>query len=109
MNAGRTTNASYQILTTKTVAKNTVTYSATVNFAANETKNIALTGTLPSGYAVTDVAGIIAQNTGDGNVVFVTISQPTAATSMGVTCRNFSSSAANNCTVSVTYRLIKGL
>lgn len=109
VNAGRTTNASYQILTTKTVAKNTVTYSATVNFAANETKNIALTGTLQSGYAVTDVAGIIAQNTGDGNVVFVTISQPNTATSMGVTCRNFSSSAVNNCTVSVTYRLIKGL
>lgn len=109
VNAGRTTNASYQILTTKTVAKNTVTYSATVNFAANETKNITLTGTLPSGYAVTDVAGIIAQNTGDGNVVFVTISQPNTATSMGVTCRNFSSAAANNCTVSVTYRLIKGL
>jgi len=109
VNAGRTTNASYQILTTKTVAKNTVTYSATVNFAANETKNITLTGTLPSGYAVTDVAGIIAQNTGDGNVVFVTISQPNTATSMGVACRNFSSAAANNCTVSVTYRLIKGL
>ncbi len=109
VNAGRTTNASYQILTTKTVAKNTVTYSATVNFAANETKNIALTGTLPSGYAVTDVAGIIAQNTGNGNVVFVTISQPNTATSMGVTCRNFSNSAATNCTVSVTYRLIKGL
>ena len=109
VNAGRTTNASYQILTTKTVGKNTVTYSATVNFAANETKNITLTGTLPSGYAVTDVAGIIAQNTGDGNVVFVTISQPNTATSMGVTCRNFSNSAANNCTVSVTYRLIKGL
>lgn len=109
VNAGRTTNASYQILTTKTVGKNTVTYSATVNFAANETKNITLTGTLPSGYAVTDVAGIIAQNTGDGNVVFITVSQPNAATSMGVTCRNFSNSAANNRTVSVTYRLIKGL
>ena len=107
--ADRTGSTAYDILTTKTVGKNTVTYSAKVNFAANETKNITLTGTLPSGYAVTDVEGIIAQTTGNENVVFFTISQPNEATSMSVACRNFSSSAVKNCTVSVTYRLIKGL
>lgn len=107
--ASRSENASYGILTTKSnvISRGAVTFSAKVNFAANETKTITLTGTFPSGFSAANLTGIVAQNTGNGNVVFVTISAPNTATSMGVTCRNFSTSALSNVTVSVTYDLMK--
>lgn len=109
VDANRTSSAAYQILTTKSnvISRSAVRFSAKVSFAANETKIITLTGTFPSGFSPANLTGIVAQNTGNGNVVFITISAPITATSMEVTCRNFSTSALSNITVSVTYDLMK--